>query len=293
MQQSTWDREDYRELLELVVIFLGGVVKRMHNGEVVPVPITIRKPGALHRARFMASSLYLLKICLYQKQFVTDQQNITNATILAEYVALIHAPYFLRSPLAISAPRLDRDLWMDLRYYKECFGVNMRQTEMIDAVQNSMMNHLWYLTEELVVFGLFDVDLPEEERRSMAIKLWSIPRPEHFEKGKPRFPEELMNEEPKLDSFLGQRSWLVFSKLNSDGHWLSTDVHNWQNDPDYKRVESCLKDLKVVNDLAERCVKDIQAYAKQARDSQYQEDIIIVATDHRSIFKDLRKQALT
>ena len=31
MQQGTWDREDYRELLELVVIYLGGVVKRIRK----------------------------------------------------------------------------------------------------------------------------------------------------------------------------------------------------------------------------------------------------------------------
>jgi len=39
--------------------------------------------------RFMASSLFLLKISLYQKHIATDQQNIINANILAEYVAHI------------------------------------------------------------------------------------------------------------------------------------------------------------------------------------------------------------
>ena len=29
MQLATWSREDYREMLELVVMFLGGVVKRV------------------------------------------------------------------------------------------------------------------------------------------------------------------------------------------------------------------------------------------------------------------------
>ena len=56
MQKATWPREDYRELLELVTVYLGGVVKRVHS-----VPVQIRKPGALHRARFIASSLHLLK----------------------------------------------------------------------------------------------------------------------------------------------------------------------------------------------------------------------------------------
>ena len=53
-----------------------------------------------------------------------------------------------------------------------------------------------------------------------------------------------------------------------------------------------LKDLKVDHDLAERCIKDIEEYAELAKDSQYREDILLVVSDHRGAFKDLRKQAL-
>ena len=139
----------------------------MHDGQVININVQIRKPGAIHRARFMASCLYLLKICLYQKQFQTAAQNIQDTTVLGEYIALIYAPYFLKSPLAISAPRNDRDLWVDLGDYKKCFRVNMRQNELIEAVQESMLNHLWYLSQELVVFALFDEDLPSDE-----VEIW-------------------------------------------------------------------------------------------------------------------------
>ena len=65
MQRATWPREDYRELLELVVLFLGGVAKRVHDGQVININVQIRKPGAIHRDQFMASCLYLLTTCLY------------------------------------------------------------------------------------------------------------------------------------------------------------------------------------------------------------------------------------
>ena len=66
MQEATWDREDYRELLELVFLYLG-VVKRVHKGEIVPVnPVTIGKPGTVNRARFMASSLHHINIYMYR-----------------------------------------------------------------------------------------------------------------------------------------------------------------------------------------------------------------------------------
>ena len=73
----------YRELLQLVTIYLGGVVKRVHS-----VPVQIRKPSALHRARFMASSLYLLKRYLFHDQFTKVSQSINDAMILLEYIAL-------------------------------------------------------------------------------------------------------------------------------------------------------------------------------------------------------------
>ena len=120
MEHETWPREDYRELLELVVIFLGGVVKRIWKNAAVPIDIVIRKPNAVHQARFMARCLYILKIASYLHQGVFGLKRNNNKQevhILAEFTALIYVPYFLRSPLPLAAPRLDRDLWNDLHSY--------------------------------------------------------------------------------------------------------------------------------------------------------------------------------
>ena len=63
---------------------------------------------------------------------------------------------FYKSPLATAAPRLDRDLWNDLNSYSECFPEQSFHQKMINAAKESVLRHLWYLTEELVVLGLFD-----------------------------------------------------------------------------------------------------------------------------------------
>ena len=183
-ENATWPREDYRELLELVVLYLGGMVKRVQNGNVIPVDVTIRKSGAIHRARFMASCLYMMKICLFQTQFETSLLNLQHALILDEYTALLHAPYFLKAPRAISAPRNDRDFWMDLEKYKGCFEENSSQLAMIEAVKESVKNNLWYLTAELVVFGLFDNGLDEDERNAIATKLLNCHHANMFHPGK-------------------------------------------------------------------------------------------------------------
>jgi len=53
-------RDDYKELFNLCIIFLGGVPKK---------GLSFRSPGGLHRARWMAKAIYSLKIYLFRGQF--------------------------------------------------------------------------------------------------------------------------------------------------------------------------------------------------------------------------------
>ena len=46
-------------------------------------------------------------------------------------------------------------------------------------------------------------------------------------------------------------------------------------------MRAIIKDLKVVNYVAERYIKDIRECADLAKDSQHREDILIVATKPR------------
>ena len=48
-------RDDYRELIELSIIFLGGDKEKK---------LKIRPRGAMYQAWWMASAIYSLKICL-------------------------------------------------------------------------------------------------------------------------------------------------------------------------------------------------------------------------------------
>ena len=47
----------------------------------------------------------------------------------------------------------------------------------------------------------------------------------------------------------------------------------------YQRMDGFIRDLKVVNDLAERCVKDVQDYKNTAKDSVHREEILKVVID--------------
>ena len=55
---------------------------------------------------------------------------------------------------------------------------------------------------------------------------------------------------------IGTRSWLLLKALQAAGNWLSVDLDGRGNGNGHKMTQF-LKDLKVVNDLAKRCIKEI------------------------------------
>lgn len=60
-------RSDYREVLYLIILFLGGT----KYGDKI---ISVKKPGAVHRARWMAKIIYAIKIYLFRKQFLLKSE---------------------------------------------------------------------------------------------------------------------------------------------------------------------------------------------------------------------------
>jgi len=66
-------RDDYKEFLELVIIFLGGIP---------PKGIHFKRPGAYHLARWMCKGIYCLKIYIFQEQFKLTKAEITFITLL-------------------------------------------------------------------------------------------------------------------------------------------------------------------------------------------------------------------
>ena len=58
--QLSFRRDDYKEFADLCLLFL--------DGEVEEDKVTFKRPGALHKARWMAKLVYSIKICLFLLQ---------------------------------------------------------------------------------------------------------------------------------------------------------------------------------------------------------------------------------
>ena len=293
LQEETFGRDDYRELCELIIKYLGGQVLR--PAQKVPEDgadhFRIRKPGALHHARFMASSIYIMKLTLLNDQLPPNLLNSDpdipdmeqRIRRMARYIALFHGPWFLRARVPIIAPRLDMELTNHMRYY---IATDRQAAE---EVIKSIERHPWYLTEELVVFGLFDDDLSADVRQNMATHLHGTPRPEAFDAGKPEFPGL---ENGSLEYFIGPKSWLLFHLLGANGGWLRMPVEQWENDQEFQEMKSIVAKVEVVNDCAERCIKDIQEFANASRSEDQRRRIILVSNSHRVKIPEYKRNEL-
>lgn len=149
-------RNDYKELLNLVLIFLGE--KPSDN-------YTIFTPGAFHRARWMAKLIYCLKIYLFRFECKVDPKVLDALRDFNLFIVLVYFKYWFKCPSAISAPHNDLNLIKDIISYK---GINK---PIANAALSSFKNHLWYLSEKLIGFSFFDSDIDIRTKQKMVKNL--------------------------------------------------------------------------------------------------------------------------
>jgi len=99
-------RDDYRELLELAIVFVGGTPPR---------GVHFRAPGAIHHARWMAKAIYALKMWLFQKQFgITTREEKALRSIC---IFVVYLKAWFTAPFAACAPSNDIQLLQRLDEY--------------------------------------------------------------------------------------------------------------------------------------------------------------------------------
>ena len=85
-------RDDYRELIELSIIFLGGDTEKKFK---------IRPPGAMHQARCMARAIYSLKISLFSSQFRSSNKDKAALLDVCLFIVTSYVKPWLQCTLAV------------------------------------------------------------------------------------------------------------------------------------------------------------------------------------------------
>ena len=149
-------RNDYRELLELSLIVLGGIPIR---------GIRFTAPGAMHQARGMSKVIYSMKIWLFRSQFKLTTKGLKGITEVVIFGIRVYLKAWMTAPLAISAPRNDLNFLNTLIKYEQ---VNPKVSK---AAATKMANHMWYLSEDLVGLAFFDDRVPTSTKCSHIFQL--------------------------------------------------------------------------------------------------------------------------
>lgn len=147
-------RNDYRELLELTLLFLGGVPSR---------GVFFMKPGAMHRARFMARLIYALKIVMFRDTgFALTKREIEGLGEFCVFGVGMYIKSWFLSRLPTAAPA------NDLRLLKLFLSDNSAAAK---GALKKLSGQLWYLSEELIALAFFDRNIDASEKRLMIERL--------------------------------------------------------------------------------------------------------------------------
>ena len=286
-------RDDYLEFVELCTVFLDGV----EEGKVV----TFKRPGALHKARWMAKLLYSIKICLFEQQIanlpagtITTKHQVAKIRDFVNFVTLVYSAWWMSCNSAVDAP------WHDLKLIHSLLQYGAVNSPVAKSALRAFKQHLWYLTGEMVPLALFSLLVPPAERRALADKLLTMKpstpplRPlERFGTGfgKPAFPPEV-TESTTLADLASPDSWHTMHVLQVDDSFFSEDVESWPSDPAYQASKANVLAINVINDCAERGVKLSSDFLSSARSEEHYQNVLQVVEHDRKQQPHLRKRRL-
>jgi hypothetical protein len=199
LDKGTWPREDYRELLELLIVTLDGHVKNF----------SFSMPGADHHARWMSKAIYYMKMRLLKNIFALSTEEEEEVDIITEFTSVFYVMYWLQTPLSAASARHDLEFMEKMVQYR-----NFRP-KIAFVVLQSTYRHGWYIAPQTITLALADRDLEDSTKELMAKKLHSMVR-KKIDTGKPEFP--LLPWGPEvtrrnMDSLVTEDSWLVFNLL--------------------------------------------------------------------------------
>jgi hypothetical protein len=149
-----------------------------------------------------------------------------------------------RSPLAAEAAQQDLALWIDLGKYHDV------DPEISTAAKKVLEHHLWYLSDETVGLALFSDRVPTVEKVKIVQGMKTEPGERNV-----RGDATILNEGSNLGDFATTRTARLLPRLKIRDSFLTLPPDQWNENEDYQHGRERVRNLRVINDTAERGVK--------------------------------------
>jgi hypothetical protein len=276
MQQQQ-PRDDYMELLNMCVVFLGGPDKSS---------VKFRAPGATNHARWMAKAIYCLKLYMFQDQFKLTKSEQAAVTNISLFVSMVYSEFWNEVPLAHKAPL------NDLRFLRSIQSFPVRAVA--ETASRSMKRHLWYLSEHLVGLSFFDQRLENDTKIAMVHNLKRNPSVDSLK----RLDGATFNPDDPIEEYVTQRSGKIFDLLINHGQdkaasFLAKQPRDWMSDAIYIDMLDRVKHLRVVNDCSERAIALIQTFnCSITKDENQKQYLLQLVEQHRKEYPHYTKAVL-
>jgi len=234
-------RDDYKELLNLALLFLGATDDRQN---------TIIAPGAFHRARWMAKLIYCLKIYIFRSQFSLTGRELAGLCEFNIFVVRIYLKAWYTCQCPVLAPLKDLELLRQLQAYETNPLVSK-------AAMHSFSGHLWYLSETLVGLSFFDSRVSDDMKVAMVAAL---------KQSGPSDPPRRISFGRKacfqiqLSDLVTANTTTLFDALDISKDFQQLHPSLWEKQEEFVMARCKIQQLKVVNNAAERGVALIQSF---------------------------------
>jgi hypothetical protein len=236
---------------------------------------TALRPGALHRARWMAKAIYSLKIELLfsgnESVLHLTAKELSGIRRFNRFVVNVYLQSWFTSRSVSDAPVNDLMLIQRLQAYSD---ENLKQTGTA-----MMKRHSWYLTPQLATVSLLSGLINAEEKTHLVATMQDD-RGDHVSKSLPYTVSDLRI----------SRTFFDITGLNCS--FLTEPVSAWLENPYYKHAAMVVNNLPCVNDSAERGVALMQDFNKSVKDEEQKQFLLQVTEKHRQDFKTCDRKDL-
>ena len=278
-------RDDYRELLLLCLIFLN---------KISPEQVKFYKPGAVSRARWMAKAIYCLKIFLFREEFPLRSNQLKALTEICLFIVTVYIQAWYTAPCSASAPS------NDLKFIKALIDYDEINSDVAKVARSKICRHLWYLGTETVAMAFFSEEVSLETKRKMVASIQMDNYQDKSESDRTllkRYYSSAANlyslKDKDLDYFINNNSIEFFERFNINTSVFNLDVSHWETSENYKEGLEIVRNLRVVNDVAERGVKLMLDYKDRLTCSEEQRQYAIqLVEQYNTVFKTSTKENL-
>ncbi|KAL4091591.1 hypothetical protein QTP88_026257 [Uroleucon formosanum] len=273
-------RDDYKELLELTIIFLG---------QTPPNAIFFKVPGPIHHARWMSKAIYSIKIFLFRNEFKLTLKENNALRDLCIFIVRIYIKQWFCARAAALAPN------MDLQFIKDIILYEVIDEQISKSALKKMCGHLWYLTLEATSLAFFDDKVSSQTKIKMVKAMQSRDIESEANKRIILKPNEIYDYAKKdINDFISIQSSNFFNRFGIPMDFLDLDPKLWNENDQYKKSKELVNNINVVNDIVERGVKLIEDYNKLLTKNEDQKQYLLqVVSEYRQQFSDCKKSTLS